>query len=82
MLSLAIIISDDNLASISFPGILVALKRAVVISYSTHFFLAIAASILSYRFVTSLTACLASSPGRMRRTDVCISLLVIVERLL
>lgn len=47
---LAIRISYGNLASISFPGILVALKRAVVILYSTHFCLVIAASILSYRF--------------------------------
>lgn len=32
--------------------------------------------------VPSLTACLASSPGNRRRTAVCISLLVMVERLL
>jgi hypothetical protein len=33
-------------------------------------------------FVPSLTACLASSPGRSRRTEVWISLLVMVLRLL
>ena len=61
------------------PQLFGALKRTVFILRKSVYLVLV---YLVTAFVPSLTACLASSPGNNSRTAVCISRLVIVDRLL
>lgn len=62
--------------------VFVVLKRTVFFVATDHEETYFELVYLVTALVPSLTACLASSPGNRRRTAVCISLLVMVERLL
>jgi len=74
------ILQNHSAATITTKPFLLfgALKRADVHKRLIYLVLVYLVS----AFVPSLTACLASSPGNNSRTAVCISRLVIVERLL
>ena len=64
----------------SFLNICVALKRAVVCKCRARLYFEVVYFVTA--LVPSLTACFASSPGRRRRTAVCISRLLMVDFLL
>ena len=64
----------------SFREIMVALKRAVGLRVVDQIYLELVYFVTA--LVPSETACLANSPGRIRRTAVCTSLLVMVDLLL
>ena len=71
---------EQQLRRKSFWKVWVALKRADFRVSTQPVYLELVYLVTA--FVPSETACLASSPGSRRRTEVWISLLVMVDRLL